>query len=538
MADERTEPTSEQIRSFEDQRQALELELIKIRNEASAARLEARAAEIELMIRQLGGRSTDVGPAERTSTPGLGAISGLGTTTSGTPINPPHFSPARPATPASHFADWGEVRSTLPTVTTTVATIESDAAGLGTIARVDAAEPSVTRPHFLDVEKDDVAPDDLNQDEVSGGVPDGTDDGANGFAGTDLKGTDLKGTDLKGTNLKEPSSRTALVVSDETVPESSRVTGQVSVESDLDEEENEERRGKPAAWLVSAVAHVGILVLLAAIGLQTQRPKDQVALSASVSEANEVSMETFAIESSEPETEPTEPTPSETEYELSPVGELAATDFAPDAPPAPPLTAMTSSELSSAAAMSVKSDSDAKIQFCGVEGGGNHFVYLVDSSGSMGEGFESARAELLASIQVLKPDQRFYVVFFDAQSDYMRLRNANTDEPRSVNATPQNKAALKRWAMRISKDRGRAPYDPLRFALELKPDVIFLLSDGEFPQGIEDLLKEENKVENLFGESHPISIVHTISYHSKEGESRMRRIAEQNKGQYRYIPKP
>ena len=57
--------------------------------------------------------------------------------------------------------------------------------------------------------------------------------------------------------------------------------------------------------------------------------------------------------------------------------------------------------------------------------------------------------------------------------------------------------------MRISMDRGRAPYDPLRFALGLKPDVIFLLSDGEFPQGIENLLKEENKVENLFGESHP-----------------------------------
>ncbi len=82
------------------------------------------------------------------------------------------------------------------------------------------------------------------------------------------------------------------------------------------------------------------------------------------------------------------------------------------------------------------------------------------------------------------------------------------------------------------------PYDPLKFALELKPDVIFLLSDGEFPQGIEDLLKERNQVENLFGDSGPISIVHTIGYHSREGESRMRRIAEQNNGQYRHVPKP
>ena len=55
--------------------------------------------------------------------------------------------------------------------------------------------------------------------------------------------------------------------------------------------------------------------------------------------------------------------------------------------------------------------------------------------------------------------------------------------------------------MRIEMDRGRAPYEALRFALQLRPDVIFLLSDGEFPQGIEDLLREENKVENLFGNS-------------------------------------
>ena len=188
--------------------------------------------------------------------------------------------------------------------------------------------------------------------------------------------------------------------------------------------------------------------------------------------------------------------------------------------------------------MSLKSDSSAKIQFCGVEGGGNHFVYLVDCSKSMREAFQSARAELLASIDALTTKQRFYVVFFDADPDYMRLTNPNVDEPRSVEATPENKAALRRWAMRVSMDRGKAPYDPLRFALKLKPDVIFLLSDGEFPQRIENLLKEENKVENLFGDRSPISIVHTISYHSKEGESRLRRIAQQNRGQYRHVPKP
>ena len=253
-------------------------------------------------------------------------------------------------------------------------------------------------------------------------------------------------------------------------------------------------------------------------------------------------METFTIESAEPETDPSEPSPSEVQYELSPIGEIAATDFVADSPPAPPapnLSEMLGQSTSSAASMALSSSkSDSRMEFCGVEGGGNHFVYLVDSSGSMGDGFESARNELVRSIELLKPDQRFYVVFFDADSDYMRLSAADEDEPRSVAATPQNKRKLRQWAMQISMDRGRAPYEALRFALGLRADVIFLLSDGEFPQGIEELLQEENRVGNLFGDSQLVSIVHTIGYHSREGESRMRRIAQQNAGMYRHVPKP
>ena len=156
----------------------------------------------------------------------------------------------------------------------------------------------------------------------------------------------------------------------------------------------------------------------------------------------------------------------------------------------------------------------------------------------MGDAFTSARSALLQSIDMLTEKQRFYVVFFDAECDYMQLSGSPEPETRSAYATAKNKQQLRNWAMRVSMDRGKAPYEPLRFALGLKPDVIFLLSDGEFPQGIEDLLSEENRSTNLFGDTDPISIVHTISYHSREGESRMRRIAEKNFGQYRHVSKP
>jgi len=304
----------------------------------------------------------------------------------------------------------------------------------------------------------------------------------------------------------------------------------------------EDRRRKPAAWIASAIVHAVILVILGVVTLQTHKPRDQVTLSASAPSASEVSMETFSIETSELETEPTEEqTESEIQYDLSPVGEIAISNFKPPPPPSmpSPAAAMLSQSDNSAAAMLTKpSDSDAKIQFCGVDGGGNHFVYLVDSSKSMGDAFNSARIELLKSINALRPDQRFYVIFFDSDPDFMRLSDPKKDEPRSAYATPKNKAALQRWAMGIRADRGRNPNDLLDFVLKLRADAIFLLSDGEFPQSTEQLLQEKNVQRNLFGTGGLISRVHTIAYYSRAGESRMKRIAEQNQGQYRYIAKP
>jgi hypothetical protein len=297
------------------------------------------------------------------------------------------------------------------------------------------------------------------------------------------------------------------------------------------------RRGKRLAVLVSAIAHVIILLLLAGIAIRIQSPRDLISIIGSTTESHEVAVETFAIESSDPLSEPAAWSPSEVVYDESPVGTFAAAEIVGDATtPLDSIAAQMSPPT--ATAISLKSGSTAKIEFCGIEGGGNHFVYLVDSSKSMGSAFPSARRQLLASIAALAPRQRFYVIMYDRTPDYMRITQSDRDEPRSVYATPENKVAVAKWAAGISMDNGWAPYEPMKFALKLKPDVIFLLSDGEFPQRFEAMLQDENRVENLFGDAGPISIVHTISYHSKVGESRMKRIAAQNRGQYRHVPAP
>ena len=298
---------------------------------------------------------------------------------------------------------------------------------------------------------------------------------------------------------------------------------------------------KRPALIVSGVVHMVLLLALALVGLKLHEPRDQVAFTASVTVPEASPIESIQFENDEPTESAETLTESDATIEMEPVSPLLpATRL--DHGDLGSITSDVASALqndgSASAMLQPSSNPAAAAEFCGIEGGGNHFVYLVDSSKSMGPAFQSARQELLRSIQMLKPDQRFYVIFFDEVSDYMRVQDASSDESSSLPASESNKSAVARWALEIKMDSGRAPYEPLEFALKLKPDVIFLLSDGEFPEGIETLLAEQNYVENLFGERQRTSIVHTIGYHSQRGQARMQRIAQQHGGQYRHVPKP
>ncbi|MCO8122766.1 hypothetical protein NHH03_13545 [Stieleria sp. TO1_6] len=467
----------------------LKLQLRKTRSEASAARLDARAAELELRIRRLSERGPTASDSHSSPTDIRfdHAVNRIGA---------PKY---RLITTTLPFKSWDDFRRVIRSAgeSPTASPPDSESPSRprrDSLHRRDSAHPTPRRPQAIETR------------------PLG-----------------------KQRPTQTPPGRTPRT------PDRSATTALIDVASAGETKSPSARRGKRRAWLLSGLVHFVLLVLLGWFTLSTTVPRDQIAIAGSFSETDQPAIESVQIESVEMPLDPTEPMPSETEYEISDVGEIAIETLVAKVPVMQPRSlaeSMLSRQSISTAAMSLKSDSDAKIQFCGVEGGGNHFVYLVDSSGSMKGAFDSARQALLRSIEVLKPDQRFYVVFFDAESDYMRVSSPDQDEPHSVFATAKNKQALMRWAMSIQMDRGQAPYEPLEFAIELGPDVIFLLSDGEFPQKIEDLLGRINRVENLFGDSGPISIVHTIGYHSREGESRMKRIAQQNGGQYRHVPKP
>ncbi len=254
-------------------------------------------------------------------------------------------------------------------------------------------------------------------------------------------------------------------------------------------------------------------------------------------------METFTLEPVDQQvTESLETSQEEPLAETSPLGEVAISEVAVDVAAAtgPSAAATSAAQAADLASSQLAAASENRVQFAGVDGGGNHFVYLVDSSNSM-RNFNEARQELLRSVDALQADQRFYVIFYDETPALMRLTAANEDEPTSVMATAENKLALRRWAMTIGQEKGRSPIETLEFAFRLEADAIFLLSDGEFSAATEEVIEKSNRHENLFGESQLVSIIHTIRYpgHSTAGatkaEVQMRRIAENNGGQYRNV---
>jgi len=64
--------------------------------------------------------------------------------------------------------------------------------------------------------------------------------------------------------------------------------------------------------------------------------------------------------------------------------------------------------------------------------------------------------------------------------------------------------------------------------LRFQPDAIWLLSDGLFPPAAADLIRNENP------NAH--TQIHTIAFYDNQGEPLLRRIAEENRGRYRFVP--
>lgn len=175
-----------------------------------------------------------------------------------------------------------------------------------------------------------------------------------------------------------------------------------------------------------------------------------------------------------------------------------------------------------------RGDIEIKVGFFGSSSEGQSFVFIVDRSGSMGdEGrFNRAISELVKTINSLKPHQTFFVYFFSDET--IGLFGA-LQATALIPATPQNKSRAIRWIKSKIKPGGQTdPEFALQEALLLKPDVIYLLTDGVFddPDFIVAMVRNRNAQGTT---------VHTIALKDESGRECLEQIAKQNKGTYRFV---
>ncbi len=153
-------------------------------------------------------------------------------------------------------------------------------------------------------------------------------------------------------------------------------------------------------------------------------------------------------------------------------------------------------------------------------------VYVMDRSASMAETFSLLQRELLRAIGSLDADQSFNVIWFN-EGEATQLAE------RMLSATLHNK----RTAFKAIKDiypRGQTePIDAIKRGLTSKPDVLFLLSDGDFAEDNKSIMRMIAKVNE-----HQRTRINTILFLYDtvgDGERVLRAIAEKSGGTFKHV---
>ena len=161
--------------------------------------------------------------------------------------------------------------------------------------------------------------------------------------------------------------------------------------------------------------------------------------------------------------------------------------------------------------------------FFGIRARGQFFVFVVDQSGSMidDDRLTRAKIELRRSVFALQPPQRFEVIFYNDQATPM------PGGPLPRPADQRTKDQLTSWLHLIGPDGGTEPRSAVGQALALRPDAVFLLSDGEYPEGTVEAIARAN----------PRKIpIHCVDLTGGQAGDHLQRIARDSGGQYASKP--
>jgi hypothetical protein len=298
-------------------------------------------------------------------------------------------------------------------------------------------------------------------------------------------------------------------------------------------------RQSNTSFLCSLVLHVGLLLILSALFINS-RGFNQIFLEADVASSEDLETEiTLAIE-----------IPTEIEYVNldtadieSPLDDVLESDdnqlLEVSGLPYDNLQQLVA--LSEGTGDSMRAVPGGGDGFFGIEATGNRIVYVIDMSPSMAEGeygrrYDRAVNEVLSSVDLLRPDQKFYVYLFSFKNVPMQFGPSGRE---FCPPTPQHKKQLETWLKSIQLRSGTDPRVSLVKALKQYPTCVFLLSDGEFNGVRYRSGKYGNKVTAVelakrYNQSE--CPIHTIGLEDAANQADMTKIAEQSGGIYKFVP--
>ena len=307
---------------------------------------------------------------------------------------------------------------------------------------------------------------------------------------------------------------------------------------------NKRGKGKlPIDFLASVGVHGIFLVILGAWYITVVMPTPTLSVVAGTVETEDVLIETPMESLSELETSAEEvtsiPTPQVSDVAMAEAGAMQLETSVEAGVQVGGVMGEAVRELASASAPGKRVVEGA--EFFGAKATGNTFIYIVDASPSMrrDRAFDAAKEQIMQSLRSMKPKQRFNILFFGGAVQKLEITPGETLAG-PVSATPENIEKAMQWLQNISiQTDGRVPVDAVREAMEMDPDGIFLLFDGDTKlDNWVHSVTELNRSDGFLSDGAPAVPIHVIHFFREEFQRTMHLLAMENRGTYRFIPRP
>jgi hypothetical protein len=172
----------------------------------------------------------------------------------------------------------------------------------------------------------------------------------------------------------------------------------------------------------------------------------------------------------------------------------------------------------------------AETRVFGVRGKGSRFVYVFDRSSSMeGAPLAAVKRELIGSLQSLQSVHQFQIIFYNEQPYVMPDFRGRSSA--MVFADEPGKRLAANFVGSIFAHGATDHIQALRTALQMRPDVVFLLTDANEPQLRADELR-------LIRQLNPGTSINAIEFGIGPPAPRynfLQQLAAENGGQHVYV---